>query len=88
MVGETNSVVGHHLLADGHLIQLEGGRGAVALLPPSPHQIQGSVLIITIILILIIIFSEFPIKSQSVSVSSSLESGSLIKNYVYIKLTI
>ena len=67
MVGETSSVVGYHLLTEGHSIQLGsgwGGGGAMAGPPPPTHQVQGSVLIITI-LILIIIFSEFPIKSQS-----------------------
>ena len=54
MVGESNSVVGYHLLTEGHSIQLAGGRCG-----------QGSLLIITIILISIIILSEFPIKSQS-----------------------
>ena len=64
MVGETSSVVGYHLLTEGHSIQLGSGWGGrYGPLPPT-HQVQGSVLIITI-LILIIIFSEFPIKSQS-----------------------
>ena len=35
MVGETNSVVGHHLLAGGDLIQLGGGGGGCCSPPPS-----------------------------------------------------
>ena len=40
MVGETNSVVGHHLFADGHLIQLEGGccSPPPSISPPEPRQ--------------------------------------------------
>ena len=66
MVGETSSVVGYHLLTEGHSIQLGAGWGGgrYGAPPPPPPPVQGSVLIITI-LILIIIFSEFPIKSQS-----------------------
>ena len=56
MVGVTNSMVGYYLITEGHSIQLRSG-GTV------PQQVQGSVLIITIILILI--FSEFLIKLQS-----------------------
>ena len=65
MVGETNSVVGYHLLTKGHSIQLGSGEGVCYAPPPTPtpHQVQGSVLIITIILI--IIFLLFPMKSQS-----------------------
>ena len=48
-------MVGYYLLTEGHSIQLGSGGG---------HCGQGSILIMTI-LILIIIFSEFPIKSQS-----------------------
>ena len=46
MVDETNSMVGYHLIAEGHSLR-SGGR-------VSPQQIQGSTLIITIILILMI----------------------------------
>ena len=35
MVGETNSVVGYHLLTKGHSIQLGSGRGEC---PPGPRQ--------------------------------------------------
>ena len=42
MVGETNSVVGYHLLTKGHSIQVgsrRGGGGTVALPPPpGPRQ--------------------------------------------------
>ena len=59
MVGEINSMVGYHLMTEGHSIQLGSGERC-----DPPQQVQGSVLIITI-LPLIIIFSEFLIKSQS-----------------------
>ena len=36
MVGETNSVVGYHLLTEGHSIQLGSG-GRVLWPPPPPH---------------------------------------------------
>ena len=70
MVGETKSMVGYHLIVEGHSIQLGSG-GRVSL-----QQVLGSVLIITIILILMIIFSEF------------LTKWFLNKNNVYIKLMI
>ena len=38
MVGETNSMVGYHLMAEDHSVQLGYG-GA-----PPPQQIQGSAL--------------------------------------------
>ena len=60
MVGETNSMVGYHLMTKGHSVQL-GSEGCYQ--SPLPQQVQGSILIITIILILI--FWEFLIKSQS-----------------------
>ena len=63
MVGETNSMVGYHVMTKCHSIQL-GDEGEGAVSPPSPQQVQGSVLIITI-LISIITSSEFLIKSQS-----------------------
>ena len=56
VVGETNSMVGYHLIAEGHSIQLWFGERV------SPQQAQGSILIITILLILMIIFSEILIK--------------------------
>ena len=52
-------MVHYHLIIKGYLIQLGSG-GTV-----SPKQVQGSFLIITIIVILIIIFLELLIKSQS-----------------------
>ena len=61
MVGETNSMVGYHLMAEGYSIQLGSGGGAVSPPPSHPHQqVQSSALIITIMLILIII----TVKSQ------------------------
>ena len=60
MVGETNSMVGYHLMTKGHSIQLGFGSHCQS---PLPQQVQDSILIITIILILI--FWEFLIKSQS-----------------------
>ena len=51
MVGEINSMVGYHLI---NLARVWG--------MCEPQQVQGSVLIITIILILMIIFLEFLIK--------------------------
>ena len=38
MVGETSSVVGYHLLTEGHSIQLGSGwGGGGAMAPPPPH---------------------------------------------------
>ena len=37
MVGETSSVVGYHLLTEGHSIQLGSGRGGGRYGPPPPH---------------------------------------------------
>ena len=54
MVGETNSMVGYHLMAKSHSIQLGvwGGRGgwgwgggAVSSAFPTPQQVQGSTLV-------------------------------------------
>ena len=67
MVGKTNSMVGYHLISEGHSIQLGYGGSCESAPPPPlpPEQVQCNALIITIIVILIIIFSEFLIKSQS-----------------------
>ena len=83
MVRETNSGVGYHLLTERHSIQvgLGGWGGTVAPYPPL-YQVQGSILI-TIILIIIIIISEFPIKSES-----NLSLKFLIKWFLNKKLCI
>ena len=69
MVRETNSVVGYHLLTEGHSIQLGSAGGGRGHCDPPPshththtHQVHSSILIIVLTLI---IFSELPIKSQS-----------------------
>ena len=54
-------MVGYHLISEDHSIQLGSGGSCES----PPQQVQCNVLIIAIIVILIIIFSEFLIKSQS-----------------------
>ena len=75
MVGETNSMVGYHLMTKGHSIQL-GSWGAVPPAGPGQHPDKT--------IILILIFWGFLIKSQSNISLKFLIKGFLIKKqHVY-----
>ena len=71
MVGETNSMVGYHLMAEDHSVQL--GYGTVSPPPAGPGQCLNNDNNNNIIIIIpVIIFSEFLINHNQISVSSSL----------------